>query len=186
MSKHKPKILPPDLAIRRCPKCGKGKMVSHHRRIDFLSVKSIFNCPNCNHETSLDPGGAAGVHLAAGLLATVILSFILWGSRGGYDRSDIIKTLILLTLFTAPAWLTALKMRQYPVTGLRSKTSEENEVLRPETGSNDPLQRGIVRMNRLSPVTGFFGVLIFVTLFLGVATLIGWINFTYFDDQLFG
>ena len=150
MPNRKPIAFSPDLTLRQCPKCGDDKMTSHERQMDFLRVKSVFECPNCQHKTILDASGATGVHLAIGILATAMLSYILWGSSEGYKGASIIKTLALLALFTAPVWLAAIKARKYMVTGVRPETLEETPeekiVLISEAGSNDPFQKGVARM----------------------------------------
>jgi hypothetical protein len=160
-------------------------MTARSREVDFLSVKSVFRCPNCENEVTLNAGGTMGVYFAVGLLGTFILSFILWGSRGGYDLAASAKTLILLVLFTLPVWWAWFKARQYPVTGVRAITEEEKAVLS-TVAEAEPLQRGLAFLDKLSPYKTFLIVLICVAVFLGAAALIGWINFTYFDDRLFG
>ena len=187
MTKHVP-----DLTTRNCRKCGNSQMVSLTRQRDFLSVKSVFQCPKCAHQvvlaskiTGRQGGGALGVSLAVGGLATAILSYILWGYQSGYSAIEAVKTLFLFVFFTSPIWWDLFQIQRYPVTGKREKVSTDlhNEG---DPQLQDPLQKGISVLDGINASKGFFGLLLAVSLFLGIAALIGWINFTYFDDNLFG
>ncbi len=175
-----------DLTTRKCRKCGNVQMTCQSRRVDFLSVKSLFVCPNCEAEVTLHSGGAKGVHFAIGMLAAGFLPFILWGSRGGYTGIVILKTLGLIAFLTSPFLWATLIAQLYPITGTRSKTVQEEAAAQIDSTTDDLLKKGIASMDKLSPFRTFWAVLFFVALFLGVASLIGWINFTFFDDQLFG
>lgn len=186
LSRSSQNSLPRDLDTRRCRECGDGNMAAYSRQVDFLSIKSVYTCPNCKHEVMLNSGGAMGVYLAVALLATGMLSFIFWGSRDGYNGVVSLKTLAMFTLFASPVWWAAIKTCQYPVTGIRTVTQEEKTDALAESVAVEPLQKGITFMDRLSSLKAFVGVLIIVALFLGAAALIGWVNFTFFNDQLFG
>ena len=176
--------LPPDLDIRTCRKCS-GDMICGSRRTGFLDISSHFICQDCGHKAALSAGGASGVYLAVAMLAAGILSFIFWGSRGGYDLAGVVKTLALFTVFSTPAWMASLQTRRYPVSGRRAATAEETADLTGEAAA-DPFQKGIRSLDRLGPKKAFGGVLLAVVLFLGAAALIGWVNFTFFGDRLFG
>ena len=153
--------LPPDLQTRRCRMCGNNHMISTKRSLSGFNTESVFICPDCGHNVTLSSGGSGGVYLGLAVVVTGAIGLIM-GISKGLSQGELIALIIVFALFSSPSLIEALKRRRYPVTGSREADGQETSAS--GTGPTDPLQKGIVWMDRLGFVKGLLGVFALIVL----------------------
>mgnify|MGYP007022652652 CR=1 FL=1 len=166
----------PMTKIRTCAPCKKPEMspVSHVIK-PFHSVYE-YKCPNCGETTEIVPTASIGVGVTVGGLALTFWGFILfWGP--GYP------SVLALTLFAGAIlallaiWVPEiLKHRLYPAV---PNSSAPLNI--PSQGNKGLIAKLIVLIEKMGFLVGLLTPIAFIMMFLGIAALIGYINFTFFE-----
>ncbi len=162
---------------RLCPNCKTPTMMPISRRLQIYNSVICYKCSKCEKDVELIPLASIGVLLVVGLLALGFWGMILFSGPGQPGTiSLIIFASASLSLFGTTA-AQALKHRRYPVSRNNASPPISLEI---SSGSH-VAKRAILWVEKLGFVAGMLAPIIFIALILGIAAIIGYINFTYFE-----
>lgn len=166
--------------IRKCAKCGEVALHATEKKMAIYNSEITYQCDHCAAEIKLVPSGSIGVQLTLAILASVLIGYF-WFS-GPNNTSGITSYLVfgLLVLIAVGLPLSELKKhydnpKQNDDSNLGSRTPELNL-------STSPLKRIFAFVENLGFLTGLIAPIILIAAILGVATLIGYVNFTFFGN----
>jgi len=175
---------PTFIKTRLCSECGDKVMMPEDRKFTGMETTITYRCSSCDAVAEIRSLSQAGFMAALGALVLTVVTLIAVQGPGYWDMNDYLLYLLFVcavfgvpVYFLLPHWL-------YPVTG-EAETTATNVDFEDESfieGYSDPIQRGIIKLERHGFWRGFFTPIIFIVLFLGTAAIIGYINFTYFGN----
>lgn len=168
-------VLAERLGTRTCGKCGEPSLNPVSRKMELYNSVIRYKCGNCGAEVDIKPLASIGSFITVGFLALAFWGFILFTGSGrpGYITLSIFGLAILGFLYVTIAPL--LVHLANPV----GKAAEDQpELAVPDNGH--VARKAILWVETLGLLGGIIAPLIFIGIVLGAATLIGYINFTYF------
>lgn len=158
--------------IRRCAKCGSNNMRPDLIEWDGFGNQWRYICPNCDHVRIIEPIGSTASTIMVSILAMgVFAAFILldrfsdWTSWVWWGAGWVV--------FLFFPMKTILVHYRYPVIGTTEQVIEVDVL-------EDPLQKGIEKIEKQSFWPGFLSPLFLIVLILGASMLYGMIDFYYF------
>lgn len=154
---------------RRCAVCGNEGMRAVSARWSGSGHEILYRCPECDHQIHFVPHGQLGWQTTMTLIAALIVSLFLWSLRWPSPLAWVFFPGLLALWLGYLAWRWARVIR-YPVTGERSEPPiGDIENANPE----DPLQSGIVQIEKRSFLGGLLTPIVIIVVVMGIATLIG-------------
>jgi len=161
---------------RQCSNCKTPTMKPVSRKLQIYNSVIRYKCSNCSANIELTPLASIGIQLTVGLLVLGFWGMILFSGAGQAGTISL--------LFYAGAWLLlfgitiipALKHMQYPNSNISNSQSPFEATSNPHL-----LSRAILWIDKQGFVAGMLAPIIFIALILGIAALIGYISFTYFE-----
>lgn len=150
-------------------------MRTDSRELEGFATANHFICPGCGHEVKLASPGSSGFYLALGLVATAAIVAVMAAAKG-LDTTEVVIAGLLLAFFTTPALLEIIARWRHPVTGTWEPDAPGEEGSLPA----DPLRRGITWLDAFSFFKSFFGVFVFLILWLLFWSAVGLIHDTFF------
>ncbi len=175
-------------ATRKCAQCGEPTLKPIERKMEIYNSVYAYKCSNCQHEVELEPYGSLGFQVTLGFLFAPVVWFLFMDDHGDWPSWSNMPTLIeagiLLIIVLFFPVLTLLEMRKHA----RYRLVDRNEVREHMEVSPTPHigKKPILWIEKLGFFGGLLAPIIIIVVVLGIATIIGFINFVYFDDQLFG
>ncbi len=168
--------------MRKCAKCGEPTLEPVERKMEIYNSVYSYKCTNCQHEVELVPPGSLGVQTTIGLLFAVAIWFLFMDDHGSWPGpvqivvlAGVVSVLPLMTIFQLR------KHRQYPLVERDAKPKH----LDVEETANIT-KKPVMWIESLGFLGGVLAPILLIIVVLVVAALIGYINFTFFDDKLFG
>jgi uncharacterized protein (DUF983 family) len=162
---------------RRCRQCGDETMAIDAIKVDVWGVEHQFVCPACGHKVTLASSGGLGFYLAAALVAIGVIALVM-GLGNGFSRAEILVLALLFVLFFSPALFDALKRRRYPQTAKRLGASTHKTAV--TATQKKPVQKGMLWLDRLGLVRGFFSLFAILALWF-----VFWAAFGLLRDNFF-
>lgn len=161
---------------RICAQCNKPEMVPVSRVMKTYNSVYSYRCRNCDETLEMVPPASIGVGLMVGALALAFWGFVLhWGAGSPSTLALVIWAGAGLAV--AAIWVPEiLKYWLYPE-GPEQPDSEEI-ALADDTAFS---QRVVSPLERLGFVAGLFAPVVIIAGILGIATLIGYVNYTFFE-----
>lgn len=132
---------------------------------DGMGNQWNYICPSCNHKCTIEPPGRNGVILAVTCIVLTFFAFL----NATSDSTDWITWAIWGTACAVSFYFPLAGIylqRKYPITG-RVEIDVESDAL------NDPLQKGIEQVEKLSFWQGLMVPIAFIAFVLGAALLVG-------------
>jgi DNA-directed RNA polymerase subunit RPC12/RpoP len=165
----------PDL--RKCARCGKPALKPVSRELQIYNSVVHYKCSECEAEVDLTPIASIGVLTMVGTLAIAFWGFILF--TGAVPPGWIALTLFGLAIL-ALGFVTlapALAHHQNPV--VKSDVPAELPV---DNKGSHIARRPIIWIERFGFLAGLLAPLLLIFGVLAIATLIGYINYTFFGN----
>ncbi len=174
--------------LRKCANCGEPAMEPVEHKMELYNSICTYKCSNCGHEIELTPVASYGAMTTLGFFGALFVWFIFMDDHGDWpgpnNMPTIFQGLILLAIisfFPVQALLEKRKHTRYPI--IESKDQPPPLAIE-KTGHVG--QRLILFIEKTGFIGSMLAPIIIATLILGTAAIIGFINFTYFDNNLFG
>ncbi len=163
------------LVKRKCAKCGKPEMSPVERKMEIYNSVYIFKCENCRHEVELEPSASIGSKISLGL----VLAFVVWGIFY-FDQyntaTDWVIFAVVVSFLPGLALYQLWKREKYPV--VEGGENVEPLELSPTQAIT---KKPVLWLEGLGMLGGLLAPLLFIIAFLGVAAIIGFINFSFFQ-----
>lgn len=163
--------------IRKCSKCGEVKLLPVSRELQIYNSVILHKCDGCGEKVEITPPASIGILITCGVLALGFWYAILFWGNSYFDIYTVLMFGIAVAAFafvTLPPIIKLIKNPEIKDTGVDAKE------LPIDNGAQHFAKRPILWLERLGMIAGLLSPLIFIAIILGVATLIGYINFTYF------
>lgn len=170
------------IKTRKCSECESTDMTPCKRNFTGLESTILYKCPGCEATVEIKSLFHSGLFtlLAIFFFGLINVFWVDWNTSWGMGAIlGYIVLALVIFLFPlagmAPHYLN-------PVTGERL-ANKDDEILQGEAyirGFNDVLQRFILRMESHGFLFGFFAPLVVIGIILGTASLLGFINHSYF------
>ena len=166
--------------IRKCSRCGENTLNQHGAVFGIYGYDEQFKCSNCDFEIDVTTGAGQGYTVAMYSMFMLIVYFLFLGgfNHKAWDLSDYVIFYVLGIGGLWPIYFGFKENRANPVVG------EDIERVGDFDESKLSFIHKILAKNYF--IIGFLTPYIFVSLFLGFFAIIGFINYTFFDDKLFG
>ena len=167
---------------RRCRTCGDEGMMPDSRVFTGMETTLTYICPACDAAVEMKSLSQAGLILTVGSIILAVVTFISVQGPLPWDMTDYLLYLgLVILVFYMPANI-LYPYWCHPVTGEKNISTARAGIADSEFIKNnkDPLQRGIIRFERFGFLGGILIPLLFIVVILGMATVIGMINFYYF------
>jgi hypothetical protein len=162
--------------IRTCASCRQPTMTPVSREMQIYHSVYHYECNSCGHKLDMVPVASIGTGVAIGGIALAFWGVVLFHGSGApsWIALGIYGTAILAL---ATIWVPQmLKYRQCPAVPDRHEIGDLKS-----NGPTHLVARLIMVIERMGALAGFAAPIILIVMILGVATLIGYINFTYFQ-----
>lgn len=160
---------------RRCRRCGNEDMRAVSAHWSGSGHEILYRCPQCNHEIHFVPHGQLGWETTMTLIAALLVSLLLWSMRWPNPLAWIFFPGLLALWLGYLAWRWSRVIR-YPVTG---ELAEAPIGHAENADPDDPLQRGIVQIEKRSLLAALAMPIIIIVVVLGAATLYGLATFDW-------
>lgn len=167
---------------RKCRACGHKGMIPDNRVFTGMETTLTYICPACDATVEMKSLSQAGLILTVGSILLAIVTFISTEGPLPWDMGDYLLYMgLVILVFYMPANILYPYWR-HPVTGEKNISTANASVEDEEFIKNfkDPMQRGIIRFERFGFLGGILIPILFIAVILGMATVIGMINFYYF------
>lgn len=163
--------------VRKCSYCNEPTLRPVGRRFFGFSNVVQYECATC--QTVLDVKSAAnvGISVTVGAMALLIWGFILSKDIGG---PSLMAILLLCFAALGLCWVIippAIVLFKNPPVG-----SGEHEAIQSDSIENTILPRILGLVENAGFLGGLLAPLLVIGVVLAIATLIGFINFTYFGN----
>jgi len=175
-------------ATRKCAQCGEPTLEPQECKMEIYNSVYAYKCSNCQHEVELEPYGSLGFQITLGLLFVPVVWFLFMDDHGDWpswsNMPTLIETLILLAIVLFFPMLTFFEMRKharYPL--VDSDGPREHFDLAP---SKAITKAPVMWIEKFGILGGMLAPILIIIVVLGLAVLLGYINFTFFNDNLFG
>lgn len=162
--------------FRTCAYCKKPEMAPVARIMKTYHTEYGYKCQSCGKTLELMPPASIGVGVTVSGLALVFWGFILF--RGpGYPSLLAISLFATAALALAWVWVPqALKYRLFPSV---PNLSAEDDI---RVVNITPFaSRLILPLEKMGFLVGLVAPIVIIAGILGVAALIGYVNFTFFE-----
>jgi DNA-directed RNA polymerase subunit RPC12/RpoP len=163
--------------VRKCAQCGEPSLKPISREVLVFNSVIHYKCAECRAEIDVTPTSSIGVVTTVGALALLFWGMILF-------RNNAQPGIISLIIFGLAIWgfgfvtiAPALVNLQNP--SLRSEPRADLEV---DKQGNNVVGRLIIWIEGFGFLAGFLAPLLVITSVLVVATLVGFVNFTFFGN----
>lgn len=166
--------------LRKCAKCGEPAMEPVARKMDFYNSVYHYKCSKCEHEVELVPLASIGVQITIGLLVAIVVWFIFFTKNSSHDLLNLILFFAVMSIVPGMALYQLWKHYSYGVVDY-SKTRTHMDVDETKNITKSP----VVWVEKFGFLGGLLAPIALIVVVLGTAAVIGFINFTYFDDDLF-
>lgn len=163
--------------IRKCKQCGEEKLFPVSRSLQIYNSVIQLECEGCGEKVSVTPVASIGILISVGLLALGFWYFILFGHNSYFDIYTVMAFGVAVAAFLFVTIPTILVHVMNPIAKHQNFEEPDIEITH---GEKHIAKRPIIWLERLGMIGGFLAPLIFIAVILGIATLIGYVNFTYF------
>lgn len=163
--------------VRKCKACGAPSLTPVSRKLEIYNSVIRHECSACGAQVDITPPASIGVITTVSVLALAILGFLVFSGPvpPGWIGLSFFALAILGVAYVTivPAWVHV-----------------QNPIVEDETVAEPPLENSdhhaakgvILWVERLGVLGGMLAPLLLIVVVLGVATLIGYVNFTYFGN----
>ena len=175
-------------ATRKCAQCGEPTLEPQKRKMEIYNSVYAYKCSNCQHEVELEPYGSMGFQITMGLLFAPIIWFMFMDDHGNWPSLDnlpsVVEAIILLAIVLFFPILTFFEMRKharYPLVDA-SAARDHFEMAPTKAITKKP----VMWIETFGILGGMLAPIFMIIVVLGIAALLGYINFTFFNNQMFG
>jgi len=165
--------------LRKCSQCGEPNMAPFARKMEPYNSVYHYKCSNCQHEVELVPPASSGMQLSIGLMVAAAVWFIFFGDNMP-KLSSLAIYLVVMGIVPGMALYNLWKQYSYGIVD-NNMSPAEMEVDDTKKIPKSP----IVWVEKRGLLGGFLVPVVLVIVVLGAAAILGYINYTYFDDKLF-
>ncbi len=165
----------PALKVRQCAECKEASMVPVSRTMQIYNSVVHYKCSKCATEVDITPMGSIGVTVTVGLMALGFWGYVLFSD---FNSPGSVAVTIFALAIAALAWITLMPLimhLHYPISRLREAPRTPKLDTRGHIGA-----KLILLIEGFGLIGGLLAPIVFAVTFLGIAALIGYINFTYF------
>ncbi|TLP67088.1 hypothetical protein FEE96_07000 [Parasedimentitalea maritima] len=162
--------------IRKCANCEAPEMMPVSREMQIYHSVYRYKCQSCGEDLEMVPLAGVGIEMTVGALALGFWGMILFHGAGspGWLALGLLSGASLLYAFLAFSKL--VTYWRYPVVASATVAAELTHL--PTKHIGDRLMAGLEKLGFLA---GLLAPLLFIGVILGIAFLIGYVNFTYFE-----
>jgi hypothetical protein len=163
--------------LRKCARCGNPSLKPVSRKLQIYNSVVHYKCSECEAEVDLTPVASIGVVTMVGALAIAFWGFILFTDAvpPGWIALSLFGLAIVALGFVTLG--PALAHRRNPV--VKSDSRAELPV---DNKDSHIARRPIIWIERFGFLAGLLAPLLLIFSVLAIATLIGYVNFTYFGN----
>ena len=162
-------------SIRKCGKCSEPTLNPIERKLGIYNSTISYKCTNCGDEIELVPLGSLGVQMCIYLLLALIVWFIFIGNNA--STNSVIIFVLLMSIMPVTVLFGISKHLKGP-----KIANGENVNIDVGGAKGNIFKKPINWVERKNFVVGLLSPLIFIGLILGIAAIIGYINFTFFQN----
>lgn len=161
---------------RTCQNCGEPTLAPKVKTMSATNSTTRYECNNCAYKVDLIPPGSLGVQLAIYAIVSVFLWFIFFTGPGPNSLFSVVVFGVSMAILPAIS-----------VSGLWKNHANPEVPDSPGTDVHDlkaethMLKGPIDWIERRNALVGLIAPIVLIAAVLGVAALIGFINFTYFE-----
>jgi hypothetical protein len=162
---------------RKCTCSEQAQLLPIERKLERYNSVICYECDSCAKKVEITPLGSIGVLITVATLAIGIIAYL---QLSGVGQPDFIDYMIVLFCIICIAGVTVpqlLKHNRYPLMPSKDAIGLPLE----ENSSRHILAKPISFIEGFGFLLGLIAPIIFIACFLGLAALIGYINFTYFQ-----
>lgn len=164
--------------IRKCMQCGEDRLYPVSRSLQIYNSVIQHECEGCGEKVSVTPAASIGILITVGLLALAFWYFILFGRNSFYDLYTIIAFGVAVAAFL---FVTIPPILVHVMNPIAKGINTEEPNIEITSGEKHIAKRPILWLERLGMIAGMLTPLIFIAIFLGIAALIGYVNYTFFE-----
>lgn len=161
---------------RTCAYCKNPEMVPVARIMKTYHTEYSYKCQNCGKTLELVPPASIGVGMTVSGLVLAFWGFILF--RGPGDPS-LLAMFLFAVAALALAWIwvpQALKYRLFP--SVPNPSAQDDIHVESTTAFASRL---IIPLEKMGFLAGLVAPIVLIAGILGIAALIGYVNFTFFE-----
>jgi hypothetical protein len=167
-----------DKKIRKCTCTEEARLMPESRELEIYNSVISYQCDTCAKEVKITPLGSIGTLITVGLLAIGIIAYMQLSGVGKptiWDYAIVGFSIVCLAAITVPPLLTH---QRFPV--IPSDISVD-ELPTDDDSSKHMFAKIIVAIEGLGFLFGMLAPILFIAAVLGVATLIGYANYLWFQ-----
>ncbi|WP_162651623.1 hypothetical protein [Lentilitoribacter sp. Alg239-R112] len=164
------------LEIRTCMECKEPTLVPISREMQIYNSVIHYKCETCDGKIEIQPLASIGVLIAVGASALAFWGYITF--RRAYS-ADIISVSIYSVAVLAFLFVTVTPLLAHIMNPVVKKVDGELPNL--ESNSKHLAGKQIVWLEGFGILGGLIAPFIFAIIVLGIAFIIGYINYTFFE-----
>ena len=164
------------LSNRNCAECGEPALAFASRKIEVLNSVYNYKCTGCGHEVKLVPVASLGLQIMVYLLATAFLWVLFFADATSNDVATVMIFFGAMAIMPGIILVELKKHRTYPRVGAPASSAIV------EGGAVTHIfKKPMNWFESQSLLLGLLAPLLLIGVVLGAATVVGYINFTYFQ-----
>lgn len=164
--------------VRKCSNCGETKLHPVSRTLQIYNSVISYECESCGNKVDITPFASIGILMTVGLLVLGFWYYILFGGNSYYDNYTLVMFGLAVLAF---AFVTVPPILLHILNPAVANSTTNQDEVAIEGNKKHIARRPIIWLERLGMIGGLLAPLILIGLVLGVAALIGYINFTFFE-----
>ena len=160
---------------RICSKCGQPAMMLVERKMEIYNSVYVYRCASCQNEVELVPQGSIGAQFSLGMVFAVVIWGIFYFDR--YNTvTDWVIFAVVVSVMPGMALFQLWKHRRY-----QAVESPESVASLEVSETAAITKKPVMWVEGLGILAGMLAPILFIAAFLGIAAIIGFINFTFFQ-----
>lgn len=161
---------------RKCQFCGEPTLAPKAKTMSATNSTTRYECTNCAFKVDLIPSGSLGVQLTVFSVVAMFLWFIFFTGPGPNSLLSVVAFWAAMAILPAMSVSGLWKNYKNP----EIQGSHRKEIDDPKADKHI-LKRPIEWIERRHTLVGLMAPLVLIAGILGLAAIVGFINFTYFE-----
>lgn len=161
---------------RKCQNCGEPTLAPKVKTMSATNSTTRYECSNCAYKVDLIPPGSLGVQLTVYFIISVFLWFIFFTGPGPNSLFSVI------IFWAVMAILPAISVSELWKNHCNPEVQDSSRKDIDDHKANKHLLKGPIDwIERRNTLVGLMAPILLIAVVLGLAALVGFINFTYFE-----
>lgn len=164
------------LQIRKCMDCKEPTLIPVSRELQIYNSVIHYKCSNCGNKIEIKPLASIGILITVGALVLAFWGYISF--RRSYS-ADIISITIFTIAVLALLFVTVIPLLAHIMNPVVKKVDGELSNL--EVNSKHIAEKQIIWLEGFGIIGGLLAPFIIALIILGIAFIIGYVNYTLFE-----